>query len=114
MRYACDMEKRDETGAALVVRRWNLNEREGRYARTGIVESVIDLYLGLKRANGSKHPVGHFRLVLDALVDRGFVTQRIVEGHRVFDVQIYRETNGNYYLGVRRNQTTPLAHYAVP
>jgi hypothetical protein len=96
-----------------VVRRWNLNETEGRYARTGIVESVIDLHLGLKRANGSKESVGHFELPLDALANRGFVTKRIVEGHRVFDVQIYREADGRFSLGVRQDETTPLGAYAI-
>ena len=103
-----------EPDSAPVIRRWNLNETEGRYARTGIIESVIDLHLGLKRAIGGKQAVGRFRLPLDALAVKGFVTRRVVEGHRVFDVQIYRETSGSYFLGVRQNKTTPLAPYAIP
>jgi hypothetical protein len=93
--------------------RWNLNETEGRYAATNIVESVIELDLGLKRVDNSREPVGHFSLPLDALADDGFVTRRIVGGHRVFDVQIYRGQDGNYSLGVRQDQTTPLASYAM-
>lgn len=113
-RYAFGMDMSSKVAASPVVRRWNLNETEGRYARTGEVHSVIDLHLGLKRANGMKQNVGRFRIPLDILADRGFVTRRLVEGHRVFDVQIYRETNGSYSLGVRQNDTTPLDAYAVP
>lgn len=91
-----------------------MNETEGRYARTGIIQSVIDLRLGLKRANGGKQAVGRFRLPLDALANEGYVTKRVVDRHRVFDVQIYRETSGSYSLGVRQNKTTPLAPYAIP
>jgi hypothetical protein len=94
--------------------RWNLNEKEGRYAATNIVDSVIELDLGLKRVDGSREPVGRFNLPLDELADDGFVTRRVVEGHRVFDVQIYRGQDGDYALGVRQGQTTPLAPYATP
>jgi antitoxin component of MazEF toxin-antitoxin module len=96
-----------------VIRRWNLNENEGRYAATNVVESVIELELGLKRINGDRQPVGTFHLDLDSLADGGFVTRRIVGGNRVFDVQIYRDSNGEYSLGVRQDQTTRLADYAV-
>ncbi len=37
-------------------RRWNLNEREGRYAATNLSETRIDLHLGFKRANGRTVP----------------------------------------------------------
>jgi len=97
-----------------IIHKWNLNETEGRYARTGIVEAVVDLQLGLKRADGKRETVGHFRLPMDALADSGFVTRRVVDGHRVFDVQIYRGPDASYSLGVRRDETTPLAHYAIP
>ena len=93
--------------------RWYLNETEGRYARTGIVESVLDLHLGLKREDGSKQPVGHFRLPLETLARSGFIGRRVIEGHRVFDVQIYRDTNGSYSLGVRQSEATPLAPYSI-
>jgi len=93
---------------------WNLNETEGRYARTGIVEDIVDLYLGLKRADGSKEAVGRFSLPMDALAGGGFVTRRLVDGHRVFDIQIYRALDGSYSVGVRREKTTPLERYAVP
>jgi hypothetical protein len=93
--------------------RWNLNESEGRYAATNIVESVIELDLGLKRIDSSREPVGHFLLPLDALADDGFVARRIVGGHRVFDVQIYRGQDGSYSLGVRQDRITPLASYST-
>lgn len=95
------------------IHKWNLNETEGRYARTGIVEEIVDLNLGLKRTDGRKEPVGHFRLPMDALADGGFVTRRFVDGHRVFDVQIYRALDGTYSLGVRREQITPIDGYEV-
>jgi hypothetical protein len=97
-----------------VIRKWNLNEAEGRYAKTGIVESVVDLHLGLKRTDGSKQAVGRFLLPLDALADRGFVTRRVGESQRVFDVQIYRALDGSYLLGVRQDETTRLTRYATP
>jgi len=97
-----------------VIYKWNLNEPKGRYARTGIVEAIVDLHLGLKRADGSRETVGHFHLPMDALADSGFVTRRIVDGHRVFDVQIYRALDGSYSLGVRQNETTPMTRYAMP
>lgn len=100
-------------GAHVRQSRWNLNENEGRYAATNIVDSVIELDLGLKRTDGTREPVGRFNLPLDELADDGFVTRRVVDGHRVFDVQIYRE-DGGYALGVRQGQTTPLAPYAMP
>jgi hypothetical protein len=97
-----------------VVRRWNLNEAEGKYAGTNIVESIMELHLGLKCLDGQQQAIGRFRLDLNALADKGFVTRRVVEGNRVFDVQIYREPDSAYSLGVRRDHTTPLAPYAVP
>jgi hypothetical protein len=96
------------------IHKWNLNETEGRYARTGIVEAIVDLDLGLKRTDGNKEAVGRFRLPMDALADSGFVTRRVVDGHRVFDVQLYRALDGSYSLGVRRDETTPLTGYAMP
>src|SRR5690242_16851578 len=94
-----------------IIRRWNLNEIEGRYARTGEVHPVIELHLGLKRANGIKQSVGRFKLPLEVLADNGFVTRRVVAGNRVFDVQIHQQPNGVYSLGVRQDDTTPLAPY---
>lgn len=96
-----------------VVHGWNLNEATGRCAGTRIVESIMELQLGLKRADGSVHPVGRYRLPLDALADGGFVTRRVIDSNRVFDVQIYRNANDSYSIGVRRSKTTPLAPYAV-
>jgi hypothetical protein len=100
-------------GAHVRQSRWNLNENDGRYAATNIVDSVIELDLGLKRADGTREPVGRFKLPLDELADDGFVTRRMVDGHRVFDVQIYRGQDGGYALGVRQGQTTPLTPYAM-
>jgi hypothetical protein len=97
-----------------VVRRWNLNEGEGRYAATNVVESLIELHLGLKRADGSRQAVGRFHLDLNTLADDGFVTRRVVDGNRVFDIQIYREGDGSYSLGVRQNDKTSLAPYLMP
>lgn len=97
-----------------VIRRWNLNEIQRRYARTREVESAIDLRLGLKRKDGKKQPIGRYLLPLDTLADEGFVTRRVVDGHRVFDIQIYRENDNSYFLGVRRHETTPLSRYAIP
>jgi hypothetical protein len=97
-----------------VVRKWNLNEAKGRCAGTNIVESVMELHLGLKRKDGRQESVGRYHLDLDALADAGFVSRRVVEGNRVFDVQIYRESDGSYSLGVRQDHTTPLAPFAIP
>jgi hypothetical protein len=97
-----------------VERNWNLNETLGRVAKTGIVESAINLQLGLKRVDGSKETVGRFRLPLNSLADGGFVTRRVIEGHRIFDVQILRELDGSYSIGVHQGRSTPLAPYAVP
>jgi hypothetical protein len=58
-------------------RNWNLNEREGRYAKTAIREPAIYLRFGLKRVDGSRKA---------SLADRGFVTRREIEGRPVFDV----------------------------
>jgi hypothetical protein len=102
-----------------VIRRWNLNEAEGRYAGTNIVESVIELHLGVKGNNGRIQKVGKFRLELNTLADQGFVTRRVVEGNRVFDVQIYLARRdlpvepSSYSLGVREHSTTPIAPYAI-
>jgi hypothetical protein len=49
-----------------IIRKWNLNETEGRYARTGIKELVVDLDLGLKRAepaNGAFFDQFHFQIL---------------------------------------------------
>lgn len=92
-------------------RRWNLNEAEGRYAATNLTETAIDLHLGMKRTDGSKVPVGRYRLDLEALADRGFVTKRGYGAAAVFDVQIYREPDGRFLLGVRRDRTTPLERF---
>jgi hypothetical protein len=94
------------------VRKWNLNELTGRYAKTSIVEPAIELHLGLKRADGRHEPVGCFFLDLNALAAHGFVTRRDVLDSRVFDVGIYRERDGTYSLGVRRDDTTLLAPYS--
>ena len=94
-------------------RRWNLNEVTGRHAGTNLTESVMDLHLGVKRADGAKVPVGRFRLDLEDLSKQGFVTQRGTGAARVFDVQIYREGNGTFLLGVRRGQTTRLDRFRV-
>jgi hypothetical protein len=99
--------------AESVIRRWNLNEAEGRCVGTDIVESVMELHFGLKRLDGQHQAIGRFRLDLEALAGMGFVNRRVVEGNRVFDVQIYREPDSSYSLGVRRDHTTPLAPYAV-
>jgi len=103
-----------------VIRRWNLNEAEGRYAATNIVESVIELHLGVKRTDGRRERVGHFRLDLNALADEQFVSRRVVDGNRVFDVQLYLLRPElplqaiSYSLGVQENRTTPIAPYAIP
>lgn len=94
-------------------RRWNLNEVTGRHAATNLTESVMDLHLGVKRVDGTKTPAGRYRLDLEALSADGFVTQRGTGAARVFDVQIYRESNGSFLLGVRRGQTTRLARFKV-
>jgi hypothetical protein len=93
------------------VRKWNLNELKGRYAKTSIVEPTIELHLGLKCADGRHEPVGCFFLDLNVQAANGFVTRRDVADSRVFDIGIYREPDGTYSLGVRRGATTPLAPY---
>ena len=92
-------------------RRWNLNELEGRYASTNLTETAIDLHLGMKRADGTKVPVGRYLLNLEELSDQGFVTKRGSGAAAVFDVQIYRESTGRFVLGVRQSQTTPLDRF---
>jgi hypothetical protein len=94
-----------------VNRRWNLNESEGRYAATNIVEPVILLDLWLKRASGESVKIGRYRLALESLAARGVVTRREVSGNRVFDVQIFRDQDGRFSLGVRRGHTTPIAQF---
>lgn len=94
-------------------RRWNLNERDGRYAATNLSHTTIDLHLGLKRRDGSTVPVGRYKLDLRALSAGGYVTRREVAGSNVYDVQIYRESNGSYTLGVRRDHVTPLRAFEV-
>jgi hypothetical protein len=94
-------------------RRWNLNEREGRYAATNLSDGAIDLHLGLKRRDGTTVPVGRYKLDLWALSADGYVTRREVAGASVFDVQIYRESNGSYTLGVRRDQVTSLRTFEL-
>ena len=64
-------------------------------------------------ADGAKVPVGRFRLDLEDLSKQGFVTQRGTGAARVFDVQIYREGNGTFLLGVRRGETTRLDRFRV-
>jgi hypothetical protein len=96
-----------------VNRRWNLNEREGRYAATNIVEPVIEVDLGLKRVNGETERIGRFRLDLEALAAKGVVARREVSGNRVFDVQIYRRADGDYSLGVRQDYTAPLGPHRI-
>ena len=58
-------------------------------------------------------PVGRYKLDLWALSADGFVTRREVAGASVFDVQIYRESNGSYTLGVRRDQVTSLRTFEL-
>jgi len=94
-------------------RRWNLNEREGRYAATNLPETRIDLHLSLKRLDGQRVPVGRYALDLKALARKGHVTCRDVRGTEVYDVQIYRESSGIYKLGVRRDHVTPLRYFEV-
>jgi hypothetical protein len=94
-------------------RRWNLNEREERYAATNLPETGIDLHLGLKRADGRTVPVGRYALDLKALAREGYVTCRDVGGTEVYDVQIYRESSGAYKLGVRQSHVTPLRRFEV-
>lgn len=90
-------------------RRWNLNEAEGRYAATNIRDVVLEVELGLNQTSGPTIPQGTYRLNLAKLSTDGFVTKR----GSVYDVQIYRESDGSYMLGVRRSQTTPLDAFAV-
>lgn len=97
-----------------VNRRWNLNEQEGRYASTNLVEPVILVDLGLKRVNGDTERIGRFRLDLESLAAQGVVARRKISGNRVFDVQIYRDEHGDYSLGVRRDHTIPLAPHRIP
>lgn len=92
-------------------RRWHLNEVEGRYAATNLTETAIDLHLGIKRVDGTKVPVGRYRLDLEALSEGGFVTKRGNGAAAVFDVQIYRVPNGRFLLGVQRGHTTPLERF---
>jgi len=102
-----------------VIRRWNLNEGLGRCAKTNILESNIELHLGLKRPDGTRHDIGRFRLDLTDLSRKGFVARRVVEGNRAFDVQIYLRRRdhpldvSSYYLGVNDDRTTPLAPYSM-
>jgi hypothetical protein len=96
-----------------VTHRWNLNETAGRYARTGLVEEIVDLKLGLKRPDGKKEPVGHYQLPTDELADKGFVRRRFVDGQRVFDLQIYCGSDGIYSLRLQKKKTTLLTRYSV-
>ena len=95
------------------VRRWNLNEREGRYAATNIPDASIVLDFGMKRTDGRMVHVGQFRLDLETLARAGFVTKRVAGGTAVFDVQIYRLRDGSFALGVRQDETTPLAQFVA-
>jgi hypothetical protein len=93
------------------IRRWNINEAEGRYAATNLPETAIDLHLGMKRRDGQKVPLGRYDLDLGLLAQQGFVTCRQVGSAVVFDVQIYREPDGSLLLGVRRTRTTRLERF---
>lgn len=95
-------------------RRWNLNERMGRCAKTNILEPMIEVDLGLKRVTGETVRIGRFRLDLEALAAKGVVARREISGNRVFDVQIYRDAAGAYFLGVHRDHATPLEPYRIP
>ena len=88
-------------------------EDEGRYAATNLPETKVDLHLGMKRTDGRKVPVGRYYLDLVPLAARGFVTRRQVGSTVVFDVQVYRDPNGTFELGVRRDHTTPLEQFRV-
>ena len=92
-------------------RRWNINEAEGRYAATNLPETAVDLHLGMKRLNGEKVPLGRYDLDLAELAQQGFVTRRQVGGTVVYDVQVYRESDGTLLLGVRRDRTTRLERF---
>ena len=94
-----------------VNRRWNLNEAQGRYAATNIVEPLILLDLGLKRTSGQTVKIGRYRLDLESLTALGVVTRREVSSNRVFDVQIYRDQDGGCSLGVRRDHTLPISQF---
>jgi len=92
-------------------RRWNINEAEGRYAATNLPETAVDLHLGLKRLDGQKVPLGRYTLDLVVLAKQGFVTRRQVGSTVVFDVQVYRESDGTLLLGVRRDRTVRLERF---
>ncbi len=76
------------------LRRWNLNEAEGRYAKTNVSDPYVEVDLGLRRVRGDREAVGRFRLDLEGLASEGVVARRVVDGRPVFDVQIYREDDG--------------------
>jgi hypothetical protein len=88
-------------------RYWNLNEMHGWYTSTTILESTIDLDFGLKRMDGSMEKVGRYFLDLDLLNKQGFVSSRLVEGQRAFQIKIFRK-DGSYSIGVHQDNTTPL------
>lgn len=90
-------------------RRWNLNERDGRYLRTNIIEPVVNLNFGLKHLDGTTTPVGRFRLDLESLAQQKIVTRREVHGNRVFDVQIYLRGSGSFELSVSKGNSVPLS-----
>jgi hypothetical protein len=94
-------------------RRWNLNEREGRYAATNILEPAINLDFGLKSVDGKISKVGRYRLDLEALALQGAVKKREVSGNRVFDVQIHRQERGRYGLGLREGHTVDLETFRI-
>ncbi len=74
---------------------------------------MIHVHLGLKRRDGTTVPVGRYALDIRARAEAGFATRREVGGSTVYDVQIYREPDGSYTLGVRRGQVTRLDAFAV-
>jgi hypothetical protein len=96
-----------------MVRRWNLNEMEGRYAKTNLTDQSVDLWFGVKCADGKREHVGRFSLDLPALAAQGLVTERKVAGGLVYDVQIFRTEDGTFMLGVRRDPTAPLSRFSV-
>ena len=93
-------------------RRWTLNSKHGYYVATNQTDPAVLLNLHYRGPEGRVSEIGHFRLDLDVLAEKGVVTKRAAPAGDVYDVKIVHERE-RFVLRVREGQSIDLARFAI-